>query len=411
MEHLHNSFRANGPGSDSVLVSKGLLMIAATGRTLFGGLEVQDSRAWLDDRQTPLGTDDVNVTEPLQAYIGMRFADVLQRGDRLRARVGRMTLDIGSRRLVARNRFRNTTNAFSGAHFEWRSPRDAVLHGFFTVPVHRLPVDGASLRGNDFQWDQERSEQVFWGLHLVDAPLSERLSSDWFLYGFREADRPSLQTRNRDLITAGFALRSSFLGLRWEMEAALQTGHSRASADPTDRNDLTHRAWFSHLAATQVFDARWRPTVTLRFDYASGDRDPADGRFEGYDTLFGARRFEYGPTGIFGALARTNIVSPGIRVALDFRPDLRANMDYRAVWLASDQGALATAGLLDLAGDSGRFVGHQVDVRARWTLLQGSLELELGGAYLTEGDFLRNAPQASLNGDSVYAYAQARVTF
>jgi hypothetical protein len=47
------------------------------------------------------------------------------------------------------------------------------------------------------------------------------------------------------------------------------------------------------------------------YDFASGDEDSTES-FEGFSTLFGARRFEYGPTGIFGLFARSNMTSIGV---------------------------------------------------------------------------------------------------
>jgi len=114
-ESLNNTYRILDPGSDDLVASRVHLHVRADGEQFYAGLELQDSRAWLDDTFTPVGTDDVNVLEPIRAYIGYRSGNV-------DVQLGRMTMDVGSRRMIARNRFRNTTNVFTGINAIWTNP-------------------------------------------------------------------------------------------------------------------------------------------------------------------------------------------------------------------------------------------------------------------------------------------------
>ncbi|MDN5849734.1 MAG: alginate export family protein, partial [Nitrococcus sp.] len=149
----------------------------------------------------------------------------------------------------------------------------------------------------------------------------------------------------------------------------------------------------------------------LEYDYASGDEDPNDGENNRFDSLFGALRSDFGPTGIYLALTRSNISSPGARIQVEPSPNLDAFVGYRAVWLASDRDALPSAGVRDPSGGSGAFVGHQVEARVRATILPENLDLELGGAYLIDGRFLKDAPNAAGNGNTAYFYSQAILSF
>ena len=405
-ESMENTFRLIGPGHDELLLSRLLVHLRVNGERLYGGFELQDSRAWLHQDLTPVGTDDVNAIEPLRAYVGYR-------NEALDVQFGRMTLDVGSRRLVSRNRMRNTINAFTGVHARWSKPGGIGLQAFLTMPVARLPnnLERDRLRNNEFELDQEHWERILWGLRVSDVRIGERLDTEWYLFGIREKDRPSLPTRNRDFLTAG--LRASKSGDVWayELETAIQQGKSRASALPTDTMDLDHRAWFVHAEISRELQGSWEPRVILRFDYASGDKDPDDGEFNRFDTLYGDRRWEFGPTGIYGALTRSNILSPGVALRSKPGPSTDFRIDYRPAWLASDRDFMPTAALRDRDGNSGSFIGHQVDLRWRWWSASRNLTVDFTAAYLWKGEFLKNAPGAPPPSNTAYAYISTALAF
>ena len=132
---------------------------------------------------------------------------------------------------------------------------------------------------------------------------------------------------------------------------------------------------------------------------------------ERFDTLFGARRFEFGPTGTYGALARSNLSSPG--VGLEFSPSDRIYgfAGYRAAFLASSRDFWTTAGVWDPSGASGTGIGHQVEAKLQYSHPPGNLRFEAGGAVLLEGELLRNAPNSAGEGDPLYLYTQVSLTF
>jgi hypothetical protein len=196
---------------------------------------------------------------------------------------------------------------------------------------------------------------------------------------------------------------------RWdfEVETAVQVGESRRSTAAAVTADLDHEAWFAHGHAGYKLDGRGTPRLVLRYDYASGDEDPTDGENNRFDTLYGARRFEFGPTGIFGLLARSNISSPGLRLELSPGSGRSLMAAYRPAWLASRRDALTTNGAQDPSGRSGSFVGHLVETSFQVNVLPGNLAVELGGAHLSAGDFLRSRDVS----DTTYGYLQTTFTF
>ena len=94
------------------------------------GAEMEDSRTYLNS-DTVLNSTVVNPFELLQAYLEYSKPDL--HGGSLLARAGRITMDLGSRRLVARNRFRNTINGFTGLDLDWQGKGEGDLASSFFI--------------------------------------------------------------------------------------------------------------------------------------------------------------------------------------------------------------------------------------------------------------------------------------
>jgi len=316
------------------------------------GAELIDARAYYTDA-TPLDTTIVDSVELLRAYLDLTLPGVL--GGSLHAQAGRLTLDVGSRRFVARNRFRNTINAFTGIDLDWTGsgPREGrELRAFWTLPVQRLPSDADALGRNAIEFDAESLDVQLWGLFgATDLPDLGRL--ELFVFGLHERDGPDRPTRNRQLYTPGFRwwLAAEPGQLDVTFESALQFGHARASASATE--DLDVFGYFVHAELGYTFDALCRPRVAIQYDLASGDDDPDDEDYGRFDTLYGARRFDFGPTGIYGPFARANLHTPGVRVQVQPHPTLTSFAAVRGFWLASARDAWTTAGIQDPSGSPG----------------------------------------------------------
>jgi hypothetical protein len=412
-ETLDNPYRAGASGSDQILVGRLLLSARVTKNQFHANIELEDSRQQLADSGTPLGTDSVNTFEPLQAYVGMHFEDALSNGSRLDLNAGRMTIDIGSRRLVSRNNFRNTINAFTGMHAVWKSAGGSEAQLFYVRPVQRLPGDVERLTDNDARLDTDSSELTLWGIFGAVPDVLGKTKGEAYFYALRSCDQAGIPVADRDIYTPGVRLHIKPAPRSWDFEAegATQWGTSRSSTAATDTKDLQHRAGFIHGEIGYTFNAKMSPRVELSYDFASGDDDPADNRNNRFDTLYGSRRFDYGPTGIYGAFARSNLSSPGLRIEARPLQTTSGMLGYRAVWLASDRDQYTTARLQDSSGNSGSFVAHQIEAQIQYNALPGNLLLEFGGAYLIHGEFLRDAPGAPREGDTLYLYAAAMISF
>lgn len=146
----------------------------------------------------------------------------------------------------------------------------------------------------------------------------------------------------------------------YEVEAIYQWGRTSPSALATAAN-VSVSATFFHARAGRSFIGHRSPRLALEFDYASGDR--AGRTYSRFDPLFGMRRADLGPAGLYNAIGRSNIVAPGVRMEVTPSKRVDAFVTYKPMWLASRSDAFSTTGVRDPAGAAGAFAGHQVDAR------------------------------------------------
>jgi len=403
-ENFDEQFRASGGGQQHGLFTRSLLEMTVRDEFLSATVELQDSRVYSGVSDTRLGGGDVNALEFLQAYVAGEFTGAFTPDDDLRVQLGRHTMDIGSRRLVARNRFRNTINAFTGFNAQWESPDGAAVRAFYTYPVRRLPGGQAAREDNEIEADEERPNQRFWGVDAVLPDVAGDTDAEFYYLGLDESDARDFDTADRSLTTLGTRWwRPSDPGtVYWELESAYQFG---------DRGDLDHAAWLQHVTLGYAFEDDMRSQVELLFDYASGDEDPSDGDSGRFDRLFGARRFEFGPTGIFGPFSLGNLMSPGVRYKGRPADRWQLMLAHRLHFLAEERDAWVNSGLVDPAGNSGDELGSLTEFRVRYDVVPRSFRLEFGAAYLAAGDFVDDAPNATTQGDTLYGYVQTVFTF
>lgn len=393
-EAMDGQYRALGAASDALLSVQTRLF---AGYDLGGvrlGAELWDARAYGQSAASTAGTGEVNALELVQAHVAVDL------DRRTTVQAGRFTMDLGSRRLVARNLFRNSTNAFTGIRLDHRGGGGAQLVLFWTMPQLRLPRTPEAVRANRVAWDRESLDLQLAGasLTLPAGPASLQL----YALGLVEHDAPDFPTADRRLLTLGLRHARPPAAGHWDhdVEIAHQQGSARtAIIAGAPRVDVA--AWLVHAEAGRRLAVPWQPRLALLFDLASGGSGPDGiGRF---DTLYGARRFEFGPSGLFGALARANIVAAGVRVEAQPSPRVDLMAMWRPAWAAADGDGFAQSGVRPTAA-SGRFAGHMAEARLRWWAVPGRVRLDTGAALLAKGRLLREGFGARATGDTVYGY-------
>lgn len=388
-ETLDGQFRAGREGGDQVLLHRlqirGDLDLGNAGLVI----ELQDSRIGLDDEGTPTSPNLANPTDVLQAHLSFKSANTM-------VRAGRMTIDAGSRRLFARNRFRNTVNAFDGVDLTWARGIYSVRGQALAPVVRRVNGDPGDNRP---RLDRSYSNIQLTGLHLTrDAGVTLQLG----MFYLSESDSRNLQTRNRNLATTSLRILLPPRAGRWdfELDTAFQHGHSRTSVAATTH--LRHSAYLVHVGLGRS-SMHGIVRAEFQYDYASGDKRGSDGENNRFDSLFGGRRFDFGPTSIFGPFARANLRTPGVRALIKGPGSLTTMLALRRFSVASKQDTWVAARL----GGSKSYLASQFETRFRWDLVPGQVRIESGFAFMHAGDLARQAGKK----DALFGYGGFTVTF
>lgn len=386
-----------------------------TGNKLKIGGELMDARSYFQKQNSVVSALDVNAFEPIQAYFNLDLSDVTGDGSTSSLTGGRFTKDVGSRRLMSRQQFRNNTNAYTGVSFDWKGANKDKLTLFWSMPHVRLPDDAQGVRDNAVEFDRESLDLQFFGTSYTFANVLDG-SLEVYGYGLYEQDSgtgllQSVQTRNRRLFTPGARL---FRGAKpgkfdYEFEAVYQTGLVHETTAATDTRDVDVSAYFVHAEAGYTFAEPWLPRLSLLYDHASGDSaNPST--FTRFDSLFGVRR-EYNAPSLYGPVSRANLITPAVRLNITPSSIWDAFVTYRALFLDSPTDSFGATQLRDRSGQSGRFAGHQIEARLRYWLIPDAMLLETGATYLFKGRFLRDAPNAPDAGDTIYGYLATQIFF
>jgi hypothetical protein len=392
-EAIDGQARAGFNESDGLVNLRTAILAEYRTREVRIGVELYDSRVWGDRDGTPVTTNEVNALEPVQGYVAGDIDGVLGKGTKLTLTAGRMTLNLGSRRLVAADDYRNTTNGYTGIRADIAAPHGWKATLIYTLPQVRLPDDDAGIRDARVRLDRESFDLVLWGGQVSKAKALGPAMAELTWFHFGERDGPGNPTRDRSLDTFGGRIIAEPRAGRfnYEVEAFYQAGHVSTSVAPTAPRQAVS-ASFVHADAGYSFRSAWKPRLSVEFDRASGDRP--GGRYGRFDTLFGMRRAELAPAGLYNAVGRANLTTVGVR--LEATPTKRLDWFavYRPMWLAADQDSFSTTGVRDASGRSGDFAGHQFEARVRYWLVPARLRFEFDGLLLAKGRFLGDAPNA-----------------
>jgi len=392
-ESLNNPIFPTSSGarekSNQRLSTRFILNSTVSYQNLAATIEIRDSRVFLDENDPTLTANQVNTLEPTQFFITYKPERESGLHEVSAIKVGRMELDYGSRRLLAKTAYRNATNSYDGIVVEARVA-DWQVHGVYVLPVSRFPTDSESLDGNERAFDKSFSERKFFGVYAASKDNNVKLQSYWL----KEDDSEVLATKNRDLYTLSVDYTQPFNnGLITNIEVVGQTGTSyqTASANDTDEKDVRAYMLFGYVGK-QITDNTF---LRAEVDYISGDNDTSNDTISDFDTLYGVRRFDFGPTDVYQAMPRRNLKAVGLRSVSKPAKAHNIMLGYKAMWYQK------------APQDVDSFIGHQVEARWRYQV-RPELRLVLGGAYLKKGE---GFARGDYSDNSAFLFTGALYTF
>lgn len=417
-ESLDGQFRAGRDGSDQLLLFRSLLKVEADTGPVSLGFELQDSRTYLGDEGTPLSSSIANPLDFLQLYARADdLPGVFGAASSSHLTLGRQTVSIGSKRQIERVDYANVIKSYTGGHFVSAADRGDEFHLVYVVPTARFPNRRPGLDDNDLSGDEEQWGRRIWGVHYRRADIlpasAPGLWGEVFVYGLEEEDTGDFETPDRSYVAPGFRLYRKPEVAQWDidLEGALRRGSRYATSERDDTQSLDVEASMLFAAFGYTFDAPWQPRFAFEYYYASGDDDPNDLAFDQHERLFGSRRSDLNNTSIHGPLTPANLNAPGFRIEVKPNDRWDGRFYYHAAHLASDRDSWVIARLRDPTGQSGDFIGHTLDARARYWVVPDSLRLELGASGLIYGDFPQDVPGGPDGDRTLFGYAQLTLSF
>lgn len=351
-------------------------------------VEFQDSRVY--NHKFPSTDQENDPYDLVQGYGELYFKNALGEDDRkqnrpVRFRVGRMAYETLDRRFIARNEWRNTTNAFEGFRLNLgREANDWEIDLWGNQPVRRLQT----------RFDEANSHLWFFGAIGHWRKWSDFITLQPYYMGQKQTADPNGFTATNRLdreihmpSLRGYG-RVGNTGLDFDANFSYQFG-----TNGTQRHD----AYGYTVEIGQTFKHAWKPRLSGFYGYATGDRNPNDNVDNRFDRFFGFAR----PWSSDHYVIYENIKAPRIRFDLQPTQKLGFETSYAWFWLASKTDRLFDSfdGNIsvtkdpgfnrDKTGRSGDYVGSALELRVRYQPAS-RVNVVVGYSHFIAGEFVKN---------------------
>ena len=337
------------------------------------GIQAQDSRA---PGIRPALSSSGAVRDPFD--LRQAYAEIGASQAPASLKVGRQALIYGDSRLIGAPNWSNTSRVFDAVRLQVRGSGA------------KLDLFSASVVRNDPNRRLNRSAEGEY-LHGLYGSLENVIPGStlepYLLWQTKSSVVNELNALG-DLDRYTLGLRAWGKGLGpWDYNAALVRQWGQAAGAEI-------QAWAGYGELGYSIEARLNPRLHVQYNFGSGDKDPGDGRIEGFVNLYPTTAFLYGRANRVGWRNHKSL-----RLGSEFKPHpkLTLLLEFNSFWLASRTDALYNAGgRVSVAPPPGGArdpkVGNEVD--AVFTVpVTDNFTLGGGLAHMLPGPFLKaNTP-------------------
>lgn len=337
--------------------------------------EMIDARAFSSELP-PLPVDR-NHADLLNLFTDIKVANV--NNGPVYVRVGRQELLYGSQRLISTLDWVNTRRTFQGVKAFWRTP-SWDLDAFWVRPM-------ITEKGNVDNWDTRQNFFGLWGTYKHNNPQGNHLLDLYYL-GLDNNNNISAAQRaaanilqgNSFVHTLGGRVIGNHENILYEIEGMYQFGN---------RSNMDVSAFAVATGVGYHFKTYFNPQVWARYDFASGDGNPNDGRSNTFNQLF---PFGHYYMGFLDRVGRQNVHDINAQITLHPKRWLTFISQYHRFYLANERDYLYNASGLamfrDPTGQSGSHVGDEIDFRVN-VHVNRHQDILVGYSKLFSGDYLQ----------------------
>jgi hypothetical protein len=381
-EYRKDNYAPGGPGSPGFTgeVNGGIHLFRVRIRfdyeiqkNLIATVELQDVRTFGQAQSTTGLLGNVDLRRGL-----VEFRDIGETG--ITVELGRYVMFYGDQRLIGHLEWANSARTYDGVRAKWKKDK-AWVDLFVCKPRETLNAAGnPTLRPDD---DQDFAG-VYGGWSIVEAYLL-------YLSDRAAAAGETGSVGNISYWTIGARVHGDVKGFDYTAEGTFQTGDYNT-------DDLNAFGVVVDLGYTFT-GAKTKPRVGLIFAYATGDKDPTDGKNEKMQTLFPTNHLHYGYIDFVGW---SNIINLEINFRIEPATNIFVEVAYHHFSRPEEQGAWVNAGggtIRPGAAGAGSTLGDEVDLIVTWKANKAVL-LEAGYAIFLPGNFIDDTNPAGVSSNT-----------
>lgn len=337
-------------------------------------------------------TRDFNKTEIIQVYGELFFKGALGKDKKgnyrpLSIRFGRMAFEFLDRRLIALNRWRNTTNTFVGLKAALgKDQNDWQVDVLIVKPIIR----------NIEKIDKKDKNRLFSAVIGHWRKWSHIVTIEPYFMSLKQtADSSNNQTK-REVHGTGMRLYGRIPNSNFNYDITGMYQFGKDNGENKQAYNFTSEVGYTFNSLS------WKPRASAFFGYVSGDKNPNDSKNHRFERFFGFSR----PWSADDYVVMENILTPKLKIQWQYKHKsilFKFDGGYSYYWLASRTDRFnnfleGTSNNRDRSGNSGNFLGHGLDFHTVFSPVF-FLNLDVGYAHFTNGKFVEYR-QIAANGFS-----------